>query len=172
MWSNDVANRLIRRWSVAATAIVLASACSACDWPWAHDMADQPSSSAPAGPRSPAMGTTPIAGNLPLSAESAERQLRSPIPPDAPTESGHRLYTTYCTPCHGPTGAGDGPVAREFAPPMGALDAPDVQAHQDGWFYAVISNGTRNMPRSAHELDAMERWEIVHFLRTFKRPTP
>ena len=32
----------------------------ACDWPWRHDMIDQPSRPAAAGPRSPAFGSVSI----------------------------------------------------------------------------------------------------------------
>ena len=48
----------------------------------------------------------------------------------------------------------------------GDLTTSDVQRHADGWFYAVITNGTEHMPRSAHELDPSERWQIVRFVRT------
>jgi len=162
-----VASCVIRRRLLTvglATGLVLVDA--ACDWPWRHDMADQPSPPAAAGPRSPAAGAVPIDGSLPLPADVAERQLQNPIPHDAPMDSGRLLYSSYCAPCHGPSGRGDGPVAREFAPAMGDLAAPAVQGHGDGWFYAVIANGTEHMPRSAHELEPAERWQIVHFVRS------
>jgi mono/diheme cytochrome c family protein len=145
---------------------------AACDWPWRHDMADQPSRPAAAGPRLPASGTVPIDGSLPLAPDVSERLLRNPIPRDAPVDRGGALYSVYCAPCHGQSGRGDGPVAREFAPAMGDLRSPDVQRHGDGWLYAVIANGTGHMPPSAHELDVIERWQIVNFLRTFGGRSP
>ncbi|PYQ72618.1 MAG: hypothetical protein DMG04_16875 [Acidobacteria bacterium] len=155
---------------LVAFAAVTVLAQTACDWPWQHDMADQPSRPASAGPRSPAAGAVATGGSLPIRPEVAERQLRADIAARSAVEAGSKLYAAYCAPCHGPHGRGDGPVAREFAPPMGDLTgdltAPDVQRHADGWFYAVITNGTEHMPRSAHELDPSERWQIVRFVRT------
>ena len=36
-----------------------------------------------------------------------------------------------------------------------------------GNLVAVITNGTDVMPRFAYELDAAERWHVVHFVRGF-----
>ena len=149
--------------AVAALAVLTQIAC---DWPWRHDMADQPSRTAAAGPRSPAAGSVSIHGALRIRPEVAERQLDGGTPSQSARGSGSMLYATYCGPCHGPSGRGDGPVAREFAPPMGDLSSPDVQRHDDGWIYAVITNGTEHMPPSAYELEPSERWQIVRFVRT------
>ena len=41
--------------------------------------------------------------------------------------SGKAMYTSYCAPCHGASGKGDGPVASEFGMGnlFGALDPHD-----------------------------------------------
>jgi len=168
-----MAHRLMRERLIpfaVATCVLMAE--TACDWPWRHDMADQPSRPAAAGPRLPAAGAVPVGGSVLISAESADRLLRNPVPRNAPLARGRRVYSVYCEPCHGPSAHGDGPVAREFAPPMGDLTSPEVQRHADGWLYAVITNGTAHMPRSAYELEPAERWEVVHFLRALggRRP--
>ena len=155
---------ILSRLVTFASLVILAQ--TACDWPWRHDMADQPSRPAAAGPRSPAAGSIPVERSLPLRPDVAERQLHNADPRRGLLESGSKLYATYCAPCHGPSGRGDGPVAREFAPSMGDLTSPDVQRHADGWFYAVITSGTEHMPRSAYELEPSERWQIVQFVRT------
>ena len=168
-----MAHRLIRvRLIPVAVAACVLIAEAACDWPWRHDMADQPSRPAAAGPRLPAPGAVPLGGSLPISAEAAERQLQNPVPRNAPLDRGRRLYSVYCEPCHGPSGQGDGRVAREFAAPMRGLTSREVQDRADGWLYAVITNGTEHMPRSAYELDAAERWQVVHFVRALggRRP--
>jgi mono/diheme cytochrome c family protein len=149
----------------AALVITLVITQAACDWPWRHDMADQPSRPAAAGPRLPSTGTVPTNGEVPLDAASAERVLRNPLPADAPLDAGRKLYDVYCAPCHGHSGAGDGPVARYFSIAMGNLTSGDVQQHPDGWFYSIITNGTDHMPRSSYELDPFERWQVVHFVR-------
>ena len=78
--------------------------------------------------------------------------------------SWRALFETYCSPCHGHTGAGDGTVSNYFGA-IPDLTSGEEQRHGDGWFYATITNGTDRMPRYAHELTPGERWQIVHFLR-------
>jgi mono/diheme cytochrome c family protein len=150
-------------------AVALACTALACDWPWLHDMANQPSRPAGAGPRSPAPGAMPIDAEPVLTREAAESRLRNPIAASAPVDRGRRLYSVYCAPCHGMSGKGDGAVAQRFAPAMGDLTGDNVQDRGDGWIYGTIADGTDTMPRYAHELDAAERWEIVHFVRTMRK---
>jgi len=155
-----------------AFAAALGLAQTACDWPWRHDMADQPSRPAGAGPRSPAAGSVPIDGSLQLRPDVAERRLQNRASAPPAIDAGRQRYVTYCAPCHGLSGRGDGPVAREFEPPMGDLTAPDVQRHGDGWLYAVITSGTEHMPRSAYELEPIERWQVVRYVRVLAERGP
>lgn len=137
-----------------------------CDWPWKHDMADQPSLQTATSPRPPAAGAVPIDGELPIDRAIAERTLSNPIAGAGATETGRVLYGSYCSPCHGVAGIGNGPVARFFVP-TGDLTSPAVQRHGDGWIYATITNGTLHMPRQGTELLPHERWEIVNVVRSF-----
>src|SRR5207249_3010598 len=116
--SSDVARGVITTRFVAFVA-ALGLAQAACDWPWRHDMADQPSRPAGAGPRSPAAGSVPIDGSLQLRPDVAERRLQNRASAPPAIDAGRQRYVTYCAPCHGLSGRGDGPVAREFEPPMG-----------------------------------------------------
>jgi S-disulfanyl-L-cysteine oxidoreductase SoxD len=145
--------------AIAALASCLALA--ACDWPWRHDMADQPSPSAAAGPRSSAPQSVPAAAQGPFDRVAGEA-VPNPLAADAGPETGKALYEKYCLPCH------DGPVGRDF-PRMPRLGSPDVQRHGDGWIYATITNGTTLMPAYGHELDPAERWQIVRFVRRMGR---
>jgi len=45
---------------------------------------------------------------------------------------GERLYTRYCSACHGPTGAGDGPMTRVLTP--APPDLTRLAAQNDGTF--------------------------------------
>jgi len=144
--------RSVKRERLAALAIISVLSHAGCDWPWQHDMADQPSRPASAGARPPAAGSVPAS-------ESGPARSRGDL------DTGRQRYSTYCAPCHGASGRGEGPVAREFAPPMGDLTSAEVQRRSDEWLFAVISNGTERMPRSAYELDRSERWAIVRYVR-------
>jgi mono/diheme cytochrome c family protein len=155
---------------IANMATVAGSMLAACtmagcgDWPWRHDMADQPSRPIATESRAPVGGTMPVGTELPVNRENAEKHLRNPLSPASPTAAGRALYDIYCVPCHGASGAGDGPVSAYFGA-MPDLTGPDVQKHGDAWLYATITDGTEHMPRYAHELTPDERWQIVHFLR-------
>jgi len=157
--------------TVAFSLAWLGMCVAACDWPWRHDMVDQPSATVSSSARSPAVGSVAIEGEALLSADQAQRQLHNPVPPDAPLEAGRSLYRSYCAPCHGANGASDGPVSKYFMP-MRALDSTEVQQHNDGWLFATITNGTDRMPSNRYELTPDERWEIVHFLRSVSPPDP
>jgi mono/diheme cytochrome c family protein len=152
----------------ALSLVAISSMCASagCDWPWKHDMADQQSLRTATSPRPPAAGTVPVSGELPIDRTVAERVLNNPIAGAGTTDSGRALYGSYCSPCHGVGGIGNGPVARFFLPP-GDLSSAAVQQHTDGWIYATITNGTARMPRQGTELSPQERWEIVNVVRSF-----
>jgi mono/diheme cytochrome c family protein len=139
------------RSAVIAIAVV-AAACG--DWPWRHEMVNQPSRSMSATARPAVDGTI---------ARSAQRPTvgRQASPPN---DAGRALYASYCVPCHGVAGEGDGPVGRYFGT-MRALTDSQVQQHDDSWLFDAITNGTDRMPRYSHELTLDERWRIVQFLR-------
>jgi mono/diheme cytochrome c family protein len=145
----------------ALVALLICAMSAGCDWPWRHDMADQPSPSAAAGPRSPAIGSVPRETGGPFDRVEGEL-VPNPLAVDVPVANGQALYEKYCVPCH------DGPVGKHF-PRMPLLSSPEVQRHGDGWLYATITNGTPLMPPYGHELDPSERWQIVRFLRSTAR---
>jgi mono/diheme cytochrome c family protein len=165
---------LSRRSPVGVLALVwLTMLLTACEWPWRHDMVDQPSTTVSSSSRSPIAGALPTDGETPVANDRAEALLHNPIPADAPVDTGRSLYHAYCVPCHGADGESDGPVSKYFGsvPP---LDSPEVQQHGDGWWFAIVTNGTDRMPSYKFELKPDERWQIVHFIRSagvaFRRP--
>ena len=133
------------------------------------DMAEQPAPAPSAGPRAPVEGTLPTHGRFPLDRSQLEVLYpTNPLPASAEiVEAGRQRFSTYCAPCHGPTGKGDGPVAAKFIPPTD-LASPFIQENTDGWFYGSIRNGVRLMPRYGIELTEEQSWQIVAFLRTLK----
>lgn len=147
----------------------LAATCAgaACgDWPWRHDMVNQPSRSISSSSRAPAAGTMPVSGGTVGAREANEQELTNPIAPTVSGETGRTLYGVYCVPCHGPAGGGDGAVAKYFGQ-MRSLSDPEVQQHTDEWLFGTITNGTDRMPRYSHEITVAERWLIVRFVRSF-----
>lgn len=103
-----------------------------------------------------------------------ETALVNPIPPNADSIAvGAVLYDQNCTPCHGSTGAGDGPVGRTLNPPPADLSvhtAPGV--HPDGRLYGWITEGFPDsvMPAFKEQLTDEQRWHLVNYIRTLAIP--
>ncbi len=75
---------------------------------------------------------------------------------------------TNCTPCHGPSGKGDGPAAAALNPKPADWTSDRVQKETDGTLFWKITNGRGAMP-PWKSLPEDERWNIVNYLRTFKK---
>ena len=83
--------------------------------------------------------------------------------------SGKELFGIYCTPCHGESGKGDGPVAKKFVPtPVDISAAGHGSLHPDGDLFAVVTHGKNGMPPFRSDLTAEERWLVIAYLRTLK----
>ena len=83
--------------------------------------------------------------------------------------TGKELYGIYCTPCHGASGKGDGPVAKKFVPSPADISAAGHGAHHpDGDLFAVLTHGRNGMPPFRADLTAKERWLVVAYLKTLK----
>jgi len=92
---------------------------------------------------------------------------KNPVPatPDS-IKRGGNLFVVYCTPCHGASGKGNGPVVAKFAPPPD-LTSPDLQkGRTDGYWQSYLSVGGAVMPSYGESLSADERWDVVNYLRT------
>lgn len=103
---------------------------------------------------------TTAADNFPL----------NPVPPNAESLAlGEALYAENCLPCHGVTGAGDGPVGRTLNPPPADLTQHTVPGvHSDGRLYDWITNGFPDsvMPAFEDRLTDEQRWHLVNYIRT------
>lgn len=89
---------------------------------------------------------------------------------------GQERYQIFCAPCHGGTGAGDGPVARRAAKlaegtwtPPADLTAAAAVGRSDGELFDIVSHGVRNMPAYAAQIPVADRWAIVAYLRALQR---
>ena len=81
---------------------------------------------------------------------------------------GRERYEIFCAPCHGRTGQGDGMIVRR-----GFRRPPTF--HQDrlrnapvGQIFDVITNGFGAMPDYASQIDAVDRWAIVAYVRALQ----
>lgn len=124
--------------------------------------------------RPPAPGTIPR-GFLPLGfgasveeAARAGRELSNPIIPTPDVLArGQELYETFCQVCHGPTGAGDGPLIPRIAAPP-AYSSPQLSVYPPGRLFHVITFGRGRMPAYRAQIRRADRWRLVHHLQTLQ----
>lgn len=117
----------------------------------------------------PPAGAVPREGGELVVSREAYGARKNPLPrtPES-AKRGEKLYAIYCTPCHGATGKGDGPVTPRFIPPPD-LASPQVQARSDGHMSYYIGYGGAIMPAYGEALSVTERWDLVNYLRTLAR---
>ena len=100
---------------------------------------------------------------------------------EALLKQGQKKFNTYCMPCHGYDGTGDGPVnyrAQELqsdgVPGMSwvqpkNLTGADIMARPDGHIFNTITNGIRNMAGYGPQIpDPHDRWAIVAYVRALQ----
>jgi mono/diheme cytochrome c family protein len=87
---------------------------------------------------------------------------------EASIKNGKTLYKSYCTPCHGDKGKGDGPASASLNPKPADHTSQAFQAETDGSIYYKISEGEAHtaMPPFKATLKADQRWAIVNYIRT------
>jgi len=160
---------------VAAVAVSL----GACDdqikyIPIFSTMSTQPSVEAfeEAAPRTAVPGTMPIDGERAYTLLEADSALSNPLAgTEAELARGERLFQTFCAPCHGAGGVGDGSVVGpNRIPPLPLLDITSARTanYSDGYLWGMITNGRGLMP-SYRRIPAAERWVIVSRVRELQR---
>lgn len=107
--------------------------------------------------------------------EEAKKR-NNPIPAtEAGLAAARDLYRDKCAQCHGETGKGDGPEAGKYdVKAADFTDAYMMSEMTDGEIFYKISEGRRPMPSFKKRFTEEQRWQLVHFLRTFaaKSVTP
>jgi mono/diheme cytochrome c family protein len=77
---------------------------------------------------------------------------------------GDSTYQTFCSTCHGLTGAGDGLVGRKMGAPSLLTDR--ARGFSDGYLYSIIRYGRGVMPRYGDKIfNHQTRWEVVNYVR-------
>ncbi len=110
----------------------------------------------------------------PEDAERAGRELHSPVALDDPRvlQRGAFVFASFCQHCHGPSGAGDGPVAKRGFPPPPSLIAEHARRLADGQLFHIVTYGQGNMPAHAGQLSRRDRWCVVAHVRALQREAP
>jgi mono/diheme cytochrome c family protein len=92
---------------------------------------------------------------------------KNPIAADAKSiATGKSVYASQCLSCHGPTGHGDGPQAKDLNPKPRDLATPAIQEQTDGSMFWKITTGKAPMPTFEKLISEDDRWNVINYVRT------
>ena len=97
----------------------------------------------------------------------AGRELTSPFDERHPVEPerAREVFQTFCQPCHGPEGRGDGTVVQAGFPPPPSLLFGKALNMSDGHMFYIVTAGFRKMPSYASQIDPEDRWRAIAYVR-------
>jgi len=111
---------------------------------------------------------TPIAAATGKAATSdPEAQFRQRL--QASVQRGGDVYQVLCISCHGPQGAGDGPVAKRGFPPPPPLTTGKSAQMKDGQLFHILTYGQGSMAPMAAQLARERRWDVINYVRGMQR---
>jgi mono/diheme cytochrome c family protein len=85
---------------------------------------------------------------------------------DQSLAAGKALYAKHCLSCHGATGVGNGPAAKDLEKSPGDLSKPALWDETDGAIFWKLSTGKKPMPTFDTLTTETERWQIINYVRT------
>jgi hypothetical protein len=101
--------------------------------------------------------------------EAMTVKMHNPLQPTIENlKHGQQLFLTNCSPCHGPTGAGDGSVVHLLLHKPANLMTGVSKNLPDGYIYGYIRNGGIWMPSYDDAMSSNERWQVVTYLRNLQ----
>ncbi len=137
----------------------------------AESFADDPALAGGGTLRTPPEGTIARGASTIRYAATPEDAVRAGLELTAPPaaarglERGATVYRTFCVPCHGAGGAGDGAVVARGFPAPPSLLAQKARDLRDGQVFHVMTYGQNNMPSYAGQIDEMDRWRVTAYVR-------
>jgi len=81
---------------------------------------------------------------------------------------GRVQFETYCTPCHGRTGAGDGMIVQRGFKRPSSYHVNRLRMMPVGYLYDVITNGFGAMSDYSAQVTVKDRWAIAAYVRVLQ----
>ena len=84
---------------------------------------------------------------------------------------GQAQYNTFCQPCHGESGYGNGMIAQRGLSQrrqVPTYHSPRLRDIEDGHFYDVITNGFGVMYPYSSRIAPEDRWAVVAYIRALQ----
>lgn len=109
-------------------------------------------------------------GSVPRGSGEALARLAPPGPAinQALLTSGRNQYDTFCSPCHGYAGYGDGVVVQRGFPAPPSFHAPRQQALSRARIVEVITSGVGVMYPFAERVPPKDRWAIASYVKALQ----
>ena len=82
--------------------------------------------------------------------------------------AGRISYDTFCAPCHGLTGSGQGMIVQRGFPAPPSFHEQRLRDVPPDYIYSVITNGFGRMYSYASRVKPDERWAIVAYIRALQ----
>ena len=98
------------------------------------------------------------------------KSMKNPVATsDVSVKAGQALYAKTCASCHGKAGLGDGVKARALKEFPGDFSKADFQGQSDGDHFYKTKTGRSEMPKYEGKLADNDIWNVVNYMRTFKK---
>ena len=81
---------------------------------------------------------------------------------------GRIEYNSYCSPCHGYSGYGDGVLSEEGFPIPASYHDPEIANKPIGSYFNTITNGQGAMYSYATRVTPEERWAVIAYIRAMQ----
>jgi mono/diheme cytochrome c family protein len=84
-------------------------------------------------------------------------------------DRGQKVYTIYCSVCHGATGQGNGITSKYGLLGIANYHQDKYRQMADGQIFNTITNGYNSMMAYGDKVTVKDRWAIVSYLRALQR---
>lgn len=81
---------------------------------------------------------------------------------------GQNRFNTFCSPCHGALGNGEGMIVQRGFPKPNSFHFDSVRTKPAGYYFDVITNGFGRMYSYAASVPAEDRWAIIAYIRALQ----
>ena len=83
-------------------------------------------------------------------------------------ERGQERYNIFCAPCHGLVGDGQGIIVEYGLREPPSFHTPELREEAPGYYFDLITRGTRVMPSYASRIPPEDRWAIIAYIRALQ----
>jgi len=116
------------------------------------------------------LSATLMAQTKPWDVPANFKTMKNPVAKgDASNKAGLAIFIKNCASCHGKAGLGDGVKARALKTFPGDFSKAEYQGQTDGDQFYKTKNGRAEMPKYEGKLTDDDIWNVVNYMRTFKK---